>query len=131
MPGAMHRGNRAQLLESQSLAAGTHNTPDFWLIDGGGLIVWIDITAIGSGVLTDVRIQARVGANYETVAAFAALAIDANGRYGFRIAAGAARAAGANAYKGAVEDAPPTTGRVQLVTTTGAITLAVKAESIG
>jgi hypothetical protein len=131
MDAAVCRGEKRTLLFSQSVPAGTFDTDNYLLVGGGGLIVWVDITAIGSGILTDVRIQAKNGSSYDTLASFAALAINSGGRYGFRVAPGAARAAGANSYKGAVEDVPPSQGRIEIVTTTGAIVLSIKVENVG
>lgn len=129
---AINPGERGRVLEPASRPAGTYNSDDYWLIRGGGLLIYLEVTAVGGapGVVTTLNLQAKSGDNYDTVAQFGLLAINAVGRYIFRVSPGASRAAGANAYKGAIEEVPPTVGRIQVVHTTDVMNYSVKVESV-
>jgi hypothetical protein len=129
---SINPGERGRVLDPASRPAGTYNSDDYWLIRGGGLLIYLEVTAVGAapGVVTTISLQAKNGENYDTVAQFGALAINAVGRYTFRVAQGASRVAGANAYKGAIEEAPPTAARIQIVHTTDAMNYSVKVESV-
>lgn len=127
---ALRPGQRGNVIKSGTYSAATKNSEDYLLIEGGGLIIWLEVTTIGSGVVTDVNLQAKVGSSYVTIAAFGSLAISANGVYGFRVAPGAQRAAGGSAYKGAAEDQPASQGRVQVISTTGDVVYNVRIEAL-
>lgn len=129
--GAMLRGTQRNLGLSQQIPVGTFNSADYWLVEGGGLLITIDVENINGATITDINLQSNHGNNYDTIAPFPAQAINANGRYQYRISPGASRAAGANAYKGAVEDVPPRRGRVQIVNTVAIPTVTIRVEAVG
>lgn len=113
---APRRGEQVLLVQGATIGATTYSSDDYWLPDGGGLLVTLVVTDVtGGAIITTLNIQAKTGSGYDTVAQFGSLAINAAGRYLFRMAPGASRAAGASAYKGAVEDTSPTQGRIQVV----------------
>jgi hypothetical protein len=123
-------GQRGTILTSAAQAIATIDSGDYLLSRGGGVIFWLEVTDINGATITTFNVLARVGDNYVTVATFTALAITANGIYGFRFAHGA-RTAGANAYKGVADDVPPTVGKVQVVNTVAIATFNVRVESVG
>lgn len=130
--GAMLRGSQRVLALDVQVPVGTYSSPEFWIADETpGLLVTVDVTDINGATITEVHIQKKSGANFDNIAAFTAQAITANGRYIYRIAPGAARAAGANAYKGVAEDVAPRTGRVNIVNTVAIPTLTVRVEAVG
>jgi len=130
MGGAALKGDQRLLVESQALPVGTFNSPDYWLPEGGGLLITIDVENINGSTITDVNLMSKQGANYDIIWANAAQAINANGRYQYRIMPGSTKAAGANSYKGVAEDIPPVTGRIQLVVTVAIPTVSVRIQCL-
>src|SRR5262245_11017077 len=119
---AANPGDTVVLLQSLVRPAGVHDSDPYWLLRGGGIIVILDVTDVQlGGTITTVRVQAKSGENFETVAEFPGLAIAVADQYYFRMGPGASRAAGASAYKGAVEDYPPLSGRVEVVQGTNTV----------
>ena len=129
MGGAMQKGNQRTLLDSGTLLpVGTLNSPDYWLVDGGGLLITLTVEVPNGGTLTDVNLQSQHGGSYDTVWANAAQAITLAGRYQYLIAPGAP---GAASYKAKMESFPPVTGRIQIINTVAQMTISLKVESVG
>jgi hypothetical protein len=125
----MTQGDQRTLLDTGSpLPVGTLNSPDYWLINGGGLLITITVENANGGTLTDVNLQSRHGSSYDTIWANAAQAITLAGTYQYLIAPGAP---GAASYKAKLESYPPVTGRIQIINTVAQMTIQVKVESVG
>lgn len=126
---AIAAGHGRSLLASASRTPGTYNSDDWVLLDGGGgLIVTLEVTDVGSsGSVDTLSLQAKSGANYDTVVTFGTLAITGTGRYRFQVVPGAAAA---GSYKGSSQSALPYQGRVQVVHTTGTMIYTVRAEAV-
>jgi len=123
------RGKKREVLPLLSRANATIRSEPFALQCGGGIIITVIVTNAGAaGSLDTLNVQAKEGSNYDTIATFTGLAITAAGRHRFRIAPGATRAAGANAYKGVMEDVVPAELRIQTVHSVNAMTYQVKVE---
>src|SRR5262245_50698163 len=127
----MLRGTQRILVESQPINVGSFQTTDYWLVEGGGLLFTIEVLNINGATITDVNLLSKHGGNYDVVWVNPGQAINANGRYQYRMSPGASRVAGAGAYKGAIEDIPPRTGAIQIVNTVAQPTVIVRVEAVG
>jgi hypothetical protein len=115
MGGAMTQGDQRTLLDiGTPLPVGTLNSPDYWLVNGGGLLITLIVENANGGTITDVNLQSQ--------------AITTNGRYQYLIAPGAP---GAASYKAKLESYPPVTGRIQIINTVAQMTIQLKVESVG
>lgn len=128
--GAALKGDQRLLVDAQAIPVGTFQSPNYWLPEGGGLLVTIDVTGINGSTITDVNLMSKQGSSYDIVWANAAQAINANGRFQYRIAPGSTKAAGANSYKGVAEDTPPVVGAIQIVVTVAIPTLNVRIQCL-
>jgi hypothetical protein len=131
MPGiTLSPGDAGEVMPSLSRNAGTVNSDDFWMIQGGGAIIEIIATDMGvAGSIDTLSIQAKNGDNYDTVRTFTGLAITAAGRYRFRISDNAAASTGS--WKAVADDTMPVTGRLQVIHTVNAVVYSVNIHAIG